>query len=414
MVWILSHTPIAQEPRVIRQAWSLARAGWRVVVAGYVAGRHLPDDWRVLPLDALQPRRTLAYRLMLLAQRRLGKALYRRFSRNGGVASLGARLHYFGFANWREDAQIILASAKARPDLRPSLVIAHDYDTCPPALSLAESFGAALIVDCHEYARGQYEHDDAWRSDGRLFATAMQDHYLARADAVTTVSAGIAERLTAEQILKRPVLTLRSMPFHEAMPFRPAGETTTILYHGLIAADRGLEALVTSVRDWRPGLRLVLRGHGDPDLVETLKAIAVRDGVAGRIAFEPSVPFAQIVAAANEADIGYFVQPDGSPQKRFTLPNKFFEYTMAGLAVVVSDLPEMAGLVRLHGHGRLVAQPDPALIAKTLNSLSPAVVNDMKRKALAAARELCWDREEEKFLTLVEELAAARSARAGQ
>jgi glycosyltransferase involved in cell wall biosynthesis len=316
----------------------------------------------------------------------------------------GARLSYYGQPGWRGDASSLLGVAKEHPELAPELVIAHDHPTGPPALALARMSGAPLIVDCHEYARGQYAHDETWRRDGRLFATALQDDLLAQADAVTTVSEGIAERLDAEQRLKRSVITLRSMPFHEPMPFRPTGESVTVLYHGLLAADRGLEPLIESVRFWRPHLRLVLRGHGDEDMVVRLKALVDVCGVADRIAFEPSVPFHQIVPAANLADIGYFVQPDGSPQKRFTLPNKFFEYTMAGLALAVADLPEMARLVRRHDLGILIGTPEPEAIAAAVNGLERTAIDRWKQASLNAARELCWDREHTAFMKLVEEL----------
>ena len=75
-----------------------------------------------------------------------------------------------------------------------------------------------------------------------------------------------------------------------------------------------------------------------------------------RLTIEPPVPFDQIVPAANRADIGYFVHLDTSPQRRFVLPNKFFEYVMAGLALCVSDLPEMARLVRQYDMGVLVPE----------------------------------------------------------
>jgi glycogen synthase len=404
VAWILSHTPIVQEPRLIRQAWSLQKAGWRVVVAGQLAGQTAPATWTVVSLGETARVRPLPYRVLLRLQREAGRFLYRRTPPGSWPARAGARLSYYGESNWREAARDLMAAAQAHPDFKPSLVIAHDYATCPPALALARRAGAPLIVDCHEYARGQYAHDPRWQSDGRLFATALQDDMLAQADAVTTVSEGIAERLNAEQRLARPVVTLRSMPFYEAMPFRATGETVTVLYHGLLAVDRGLHELLNSVRYWQPHLRLVIRGHGDDSEVANLKTLANEQGIAGRVTFEPSVPFHDIVSAANQADIGYFVQPDGSPQKRFTLPNKFFEYTMAGLALAVSDLPEMARLVDRYGLGAIISKPDPALIASALNRLQRTDIDRCKQASLLAAYDLSWDREHATFMSLVEEL----------
>lgn len=400
VAWLLSHTPVAQEPRVIRQAWSLLATGWRVVVAGYEGSTPVPSQWHFLPLSNRARGSGLPFRAAMRAQRLAGSQLNRRFT--GPLFEFGGVLQFYGQPNWRQNHVEIRHAARQHPGLRPALVIAHDYDTCPAAAALAAWAGAKLLVDCHEYARGQYEHDAHWQRTGKRVATALQDRYLAIADAVTTVCDGIAERLSAEQKLRMPAVTVRSVPFHREMPFRAAGEEMDVLYHGLLTEDRGLEALVASVRHWRPGLRLTLRGHGDPHVVAALEAMAKADGVADRISFVPSVPFDAIVPAANAADIGYFVQPGGSPQKNFTLPNKFFEYTMAGLALAVSDLPEMARLVTTYDLGVLIDGPEPDRIASALNALTIGQVNHHKQAALAAARELCWEREQEVFLALVE------------
>ncbi len=45
------------------------------------------------------------------------------------------------------------------------------------------------------------------------------------------------------------------------------------------------------------------------------------------------------------------------------LPNKLFEYVAAGLPVLCSDLPVMAGVVRGAGLGEVVDHEDPAAIA---------------------------------------------------
>ena len=59
-----------------------------------------------------------------------------------------------------------------------------------------------------------------------------------------------------------------------------------------------------------------------------------------------------LVREASAYDVGLFALPGNSRHNEFALPNKFFEYVMAGLALCVSDLPEMARLVRQVRHRR--------------------------------------------------------------
>ena len=137
-----------------------------------------------------------------------------------------------------------------------------------------------------------------------------------------------------------------------------------------------------------------------------LRQIAARHGVTSRLRFEAPVAFDQIVPAANQADIGYFVHEEAGPQKRFALPNKFFEYVMAGLAVCVSDLPEMTALVNQYQLGRLVPQFNEAAIAAAINGFDREAIDRMKRHSMVAALELNWDAEQQVMLDLYRELVA--------
>ena len=80
---------------------------------------------------------------------------------------------------------------------------------------------------------------------------------------------------------------------------------------------------------------------------------------------------------------------------------------MAGLALCVSDLPEMKRIVERHGLGRLVNGVEPAAIAETLNRLAPHEIDGFKRASIAAADELSWEVEQERFLGLVETVCQA-------
>mgnify|MGYP000875211132 CR=1 FL=1 len=410
--WILSYTGVSNEPRVLRQAWSLVRAGWNVVVVGYEGHSARPPEWSFLRLADRPRSQSIPLRGALLLQRQVGRLLYRYGAASPLIAHLGAELYYFGLGNWRQNYREILRISANVPRLKGDLVIAHDFHTCPPAAALARQWGAALMVDCHEYGRAQYMDNPEWVKDGRLFATAIQDAYLAQADAVTTVCDGIRDLLNAEQKLKRPVVTVRSTPLAKPQSFRPTGELATVLYHGILSADRGLEEVVASLRYWRPHFQLVLRGSGEEDVIARLRTIAADTGVTERLSIEPPVPFEEIVPAANTADIGYFVQHDFSAQKRFTLPNKFFEYIMAGIALCVGDLPEMSRLVHSYRLGRLVERCAPEAIAETINALTREDIDAYKRASIAAAAELNWQVEQNVFLDLVAQIVPSRATAA--
>ena len=120
-----------------------------------------------------------------------------------------------------------------------------------------------------------------------------------------------------------------------------------------------------------------------------------------------------LVAEASVFDIGLFSMPGHSVQRRFVLPNKFFEYVAAGLALCVSDLEEMQRLVARHDLGVLISGDTPAAIAEAIGKLDRAAILHFRQNAAKASQELCWERECEKFLKLcdstVQETAKALS-----
>jgi hypothetical protein len=82
-------------------------------------------------------------------------------------------------------------------------------------------------------------------------------------------------------------------------------------------------------------------------------------------------------------------------------------YTMAGLALCVSDLPEMRRLLRTYELEMLIAKAEPASIAAAVNELDRASIDRFKRNALKAACDLNWETEGRKFLALCDRALAA-------
>lgn len=397
-VAILSFTPITDEPRVLRQVAALQADGWEVTLCGF-KGRQPPREGvRVVEVDHVM--------LDTPILKRIGSELDLLLSR----FSIGAaRSHYWasaGYAGIREHLTVV-------EPVEADLYVAHDFFTAPIAHSLAARHKAALTVDAHEYARGQYMHDPAWRLFTRPWVHSIQKFYYPKADSISTVCEGIAELIDREYTLAAPTIVVRSAATYRELPFQPTGETVNVLYHGIVSQMRGLEQTISSVPHWRPEFTFQIRGPGPEDYLNALRALAAEHGVEDRVQFLPPVAFDDMVPEANKSDVGFFVQPDLSPQKRFTLPNKLFEYIMAGLAICVADLPEMARIVRTHDAGILVPGLEPKQIAAAINGLDRDRIDAFKKNALEAARTLNWENESQAMIDNYNRIIAGKAARPG-
>lgn len=430
-LWIISYTPVHKEPRVLRQiAWAQEN-GYRVFLFGYGDKELTPKHCHFIKLDldydhyqeptnfvnARITSRISRIRMIKLVKRvasvgtaislRSKKLVYLLAQKYVGRLPSNALRKYFSVMLFQQiptyvaNEKKIMDFFELNPNYSPDQIFVHDYFTMKPGVELKKRSQAKLSIDCHEYAAGQYSHIPSWDKNTRPQIMALLDKYLPQADTVTSVCDGISNLLTLEHSLKKPVVTIRSMPFKNIQKFNSTGDTIKILYHGEIYETRGLHLAVRALADCKSHFSLTLRGYSDPEYVAKLKAIAKDYGVTDRLTIEAPVPFNEIIPAANKYDIGYFVHEDTSPQRRFTLPNKFFEYTMAGLALCVSDLPEMSALVKKFDLGLLVEKYDPSDIAQALNSMTRADIDRWKKNALVAAEELNWEQEAQRFGDLI-------------
>jgi glycosyltransferase involved in cell wall biosynthesis len=404
-ICILSLSPILDDPRVRRQADAFHAAGWDVTVVGLPGGHSGPPPWRLLTSEAAGAGAGTA------SPSRASHLLRRAFDAANKL-TLRLRSDSAAVRMWLAQPRIRALHARAG-EVAADIYLANDWPTLPVALALAARHGNALVgYDTHEYALEEYGQRRRWRLMTRPLVHAIEAYGLPRVAVRSAVSAGIAEDMARAYGLAAPPAVIRNVPERQALPpARAGGGDITVLYHGIIAADRGLEEAIGALALLPGHFRLVLRGPGDAQFLDRLAGIAERSGVAERVVFAPAVAMTELVREAATADIGLFAPPARSKQNRYALPNKLFEYVHAGLALCVGDLPDMARLVREHELGRLVADCTAEAIAATLQGFDRATVEHYKANSRRAAEVLNWQSEQKKLLALYEEaLVARRSA----
>ena len=380
---ILLHYDLHHEPRARRQAAALVAAGHEVAVVGATGSAAAAPDLHVVEVRP-QP---------LHDPGRWAIA-----ARQGLLGRLSPQAAY-----WADPANHRFK--RALQVLPADLIITHDWSTLPIALSVARRSDARVLYDTHEYAVAQGAGRWRWRLLFPHMVRAIEGRAIHEVDGVMTVSEGIADQLVADHGLATRPTVVRNTPAWQASQVRPTGDRIEVLYHGLLNVSRGLEALVDSVALWTPDRHLVLRGPGGDGYVEGLRARA-QDVAPARVRIEPPVPPAEIIAAARTSDIGVFVGDPAHGQLRFALPNKVFEYAMAGLAVVTTPLPEVELVNEAHDLAVVTRDATPAAIAEAVNALHRDAVDGRKAASLSAARKLCWEREQARFLAAVDQAVA--------
>ncbi|MGH7498871.1 MAG: glycosyltransferase family 4 protein [Gemmatimonadales bacterium] len=298
---------------------------------------------------------------------------------------------------------------------RPDVVQAHDLEALPIGFLIARLTHARLVYDSHEL----WEDVTSVRHYPPLLVRLLRFLERAcarRADAVITVSGGIARRMASELQIHEPVI-VRNLPLGRVRSAPGAGplrralglgpSVPIVLYQGAIGPDYGVDTLVAAMPTVTPTAVAVFLGNGES--VVALGESVVRLGLERRVLFHEAVPPDMLLDFTADATIGVCPIRDLSLSYRYCLPNKLFEYIQAGLPVVVSDLPEMAGIVEQYRAGLAFPSGDAAKLADALNSMicDPAALQRFREQVQMAGAELRWELEELKLLQVYGQLAGA-------
>ncbi|WP_415033111.1 glycosyltransferase [Azonexus sp.] len=370
-VLIISFSVIHSDPRVMRQVRLLENVH-RVTVAGY--GR-APDA--NIEFIALNKPPTGLLQKGIWA----GKLLLRAFES-----------YYWRLPQVRH-AQHRLAQRSF------DLIIANDISALPLALELAGN--CPVLMDAHEYSPKEFDDKLLWRL---LFGPYHHDlcrRYLPRAAAMTTVCQGIADEYEREYRVQCKVI--HNAPLDQKRsPSTVDAECIRLVHHGSAIRSRHLGVMIDMMKylDARFTLDFMLV-ETDAAYMAELRAAAQADS---RIRFIEPVAMQDICQRLNEFDVGIYLLPPVNFNHEHALPNKFFEFIQARLAVAIGPSPEMATLLRQYQCGVVAESFDPQALATVIQKLDAAAVSGFKQASNIAAQELNYERSGQLLLAEIERL----------
>ena len=428
-VCMLVTNPVSNDPRVRREATTLVKAGYQVVVIGVQVKESSPEEWldgyRVVrvPLPGSLRRHVIPHFLVWLksAAPRLYTVLrdrYRSVNPRKPVEAPLASPPLPERSTLRSDLlnlihvlRINLKMAGEAIKQHADVYHAHDLDTLLAGYIAKIRTRKKLVYDFHELYTEQFK-DGVKTGAWRFYYSSLERALVKTTDLRLTVCESLGDWVT-QRYGTDGVITVRNVPVYQPPPPGPSdhGREPVILYHGGYFRDRGLEQLIESVQYLKRG-RIVFRGFGE--LEDHLRALVQEQGLEDRVSFAPPVPMPELVKTAAEADIGVIPYIPFCLNNRFCLPNKLFEYLMAGLAVVGSDLPELRKVILGHSVGGVFDPEDSQDIARALNDLieDEKRLARIKRNALHAVRAVYnWQAESVKLLKAYESLVAASAPR---
>lgn len=266
--------------------------------------------------------------------------------------------------------------------MRPDIIHANDFRMLgvgARAVTRARAEGreVKLVWDAHEFLPGIRPWSDhpRWHRAQILHERV----YAPYADTVVTVTQPLAELLVQEHGLDREPTVVLNAPMteraHDAEQVigirercgLPEG-VPLLVYSGAAAPQRGLDVMVDGLVAM-PGTHVAFVVSDPPNrYVEGLVDRATALGVQDRLHVLPYVPVEDIVPFLDSATIGV-IPAHKNVNHHISLGTKFFEYSHAGLPILVSDLRAMAAMVTATGQGEVFTAEDAADYARVATKM---------------------------------------------
>jgi glycosyltransferase involved in cell wall biosynthesis len=151
------------------------------------------------------------------------------------------------------------------------------------------------------------------------------------------------------------------------------------------------------------GIHLVFMGYGPlQDLVdEAAKRFA-------HVHVHPAVAYEEVLDHTLSADVGLVSVKPTCLSYLYCLPNKLFEYILAGVPVLSNDLPDCRDLMESFGVGCTVEQDDAEGWRAALLELKNAGTDQFEAGLKRAAQELSWESEAVPLVGLYSKMAAGQ------
>lgn len=275
---------------------------------------------------------------------------------------------------------------------------ANDLDTLEICGSVAAKRNAKLVYDSHELWLESSRYLIATHPANRIRLRKIEQKYIKKADAVIAVTPLRGQKMlqmypsmknleivenAPEKLLKLPPTgKLRAM-------INAAPDTVIALYQGVLCPERGLEELLAAAKlNTNPDVKFVIIGMDAWN--GTLQKIASDMGLKEKVLFLPPVPSEELPEITVDADMGFILFRNTCLNHYYSLPNKLYEYMMAGVPVVSSNFPELKRILTEVDSGITVDPDSPESISNAVETL--AGNPDMRKRMRGNGRAAALDR----------------------
>jgi glycosyltransferase involved in cell wall biosynthesis len=271
-------------------------------------------------------------------------------------------------------------------------VLSIDLDTLPGCRLGTWINRRRLVFDSHEYFPEVPEVTcrplikKIWLMAEKLFIPSV--------DAAYTVCQSIADIYTHKY--GKPFRVMRNLPAATRLEKVTPAITDwrfKIVYQGAVNNGRGILETLDAMQHLDDVLLIIV---GDGDEMELVRLKVATMNLQDRVILTGKIPFSQLPAYTCSANAGLCLLENKGLNYYYSLPNRIFDFALAGVPIIASNFPEINAVVGKYNTGVLVDDLQPASIVAAIRQLKddPTFCNVLSANAVDISKTLTWENEE--------------------
>ena len=219
----------------------------------------------------------------------------------------------------------------------------YNIDTLMTINRVAGRKNAFTIFDCQEFYSDMGDGQTALH---KKIIAAVEPIHLAQCDLVLAASEDIAQELSREYKIRKP-LALYNVPPAEQSKSSKKEDGFTLYWRNttLDLGHRGLGDAIDALKILPEDITLHIQGNLAGDGGQRLSDTIEKQGLTRRVILHPPYLPHEAVKAAAAHTVGLCLERATSRNHLLTVSNKMFDYFMAGLPVIASGVPGLKRVI---------------------------------------------------------------------
>ena len=281
---------------------------------------------------------------------------------------------------------------------KTDIICAIDLDTILPVFFVTFLKRQKRVYDAHEIFTEQKEVlsrpfiHSIWLMIERYAVPKFKNGY--------TVNRSIADEL--EKRYGVTYVLIRNLPKNYTLPSLSPNPEPWFLYQGAVNEGRCFETLIPAMK--KVNAKLVICGKGN--FFEQTRRLIKENGVENKVELQGYISPADLLNITPFAFAGITLFEKEGMNQYYSLANRFFDYTMAGIPQLCVKYPEYVNFNKEFNVATLINETDSQTIAKALNNLlADAVFYSVLRQNCLKAREKWnWEYEQNSLVNFYKDL----------